>query len=89
MTIPTQVTLHKRLHPTHLIQEIESDDYNNYGFKIRNTRYKTHEQCYSIQSNSITRNNRPLKLLKANRGFYLMYQSVQIRCLLKPVLRQK
>ena len=43
MTIPTQVTLHKRLHPTHLIQEIESDDYNKYGFKIRNTQYKTHE----------------------------------------------
>jgi hypothetical protein len=34
MTIPTQVTLHKRLHPTHLIQEIESDGYNKYGFKF-------------------------------------------------------
>lgn len=68
MTIQTQVILHKRLHPTHLIQEIESDDYNKYEFKIRNTQYKAHEQRYSIQSNSIIRKNRSLKLLKANRG---------------------
>lgn len=46
MTIPNQVSLHKRLHPTHAIRVIESDDYDRYGFKIRTTTYQLHKYRY-------------------------------------------
>jgi hypothetical protein len=38
--IPNQVSLHKRLHPTHVIRVIESDDYDQYGLKIRTPTYQ-------------------------------------------------